>query len=90
MDFQPLYKHNPRKTDQLQIGAEILRERQSQEAEKDRRAATSKLGSKDAAAAAAEKVIRISQTLHYTKSLILSEIDQTRILGRQTYKISQG
>ncbi|KAJ7283621.1 hypothetical protein C8J57DRAFT_1293078 [Mycena rebaudengoi] len=55
-NFQPFYTFNPRRMDNLRIGAEILREAVNLGSEKEERAARSKKEEKAAADAVAEKI----------------------------------
>ncbi|KAJ7368337.1 hypothetical protein DFH08DRAFT_22961 [Mycena albidolilacea] len=56
-DFQPYYTFNPRKKDNLRIGAEVLKAQLDLLTEKEVRAAQAKKDEKAAAAAVAEKVL---------------------------------
>jgi hypothetical protein len=59
VDFQPYYSFNPRRMEDLRLGAAILQEALSREAEKDRRANVSKVSEKAVAEAVAQKVFVI-------------------------------
>ncbi|KAJ6515862.1 hypothetical protein C8R45DRAFT_1087008 [Mycena sanguinolenta] len=76
-DFQPYYTFNPRKKDNLRIGAEIIRAQLDLMADKEARAAQAKKDEKAVAAAAAEK-IRLAYEDDRKMKLLHDELEKER------------
>ncbi|KAJ7180138.1 hypothetical protein C8R43DRAFT_1056151 [Mycena crocata] len=76
-DFQPYYTFNPRKKDNLRIGADMLREALALVSEKDVRAAQSKREEKAVADAAAEK-IRLAYEDDRKMKLLRDQLEKER------------
>ncbi|KAJ7904549.1 hypothetical protein B0H14DRAFT_2663424 [Mycena olivaceomarginata] len=76
-DFQPYYTFNPRKKDNLRIGAEVLKAQLDLLTEKEVRAAQAKKDEKAAAAAVAEKV-RLAYEDDRKMKLLHDELEKER------------
>jgi len=76
-DFQPYYTFNPRKTQNLRIGADMLREAVDLGSEKEARAAQAKKEEKTVADAAAEK-IRLAFEDDRKMKLLRDELEKER------------
>jgi len=81
VDFQPFYTFNPRRMDNLRIGAEMLRETVALMSDKEARAAQSKKEEKAAADAAAEK-IRLAYEDDRKMKLLRDELEKERRTAR--------
>ncbi|KAJ7498889.1 hypothetical protein FB451DRAFT_13759 [Mycena latifolia] len=76
-DFQPYYSFNPRRMDNLRIGADMLREAIALESDKQARAAQSKKEEKAVADAAAEK-IRLAYEDDRKMKLLRDQLEKER------------
>ncbi|KAJ7700129.1 hypothetical protein B0H17DRAFT_901028, partial [Mycena rosella] len=77
-DFQPYYTFNPRRMDNLRIGADMLRDAISLESDKQARAVQSKKEEKAVADAAAEKVIRLAYEDDRKMKLLRDQLEKER------------